>query len=613
MTCLRPILTRLAPFIAGLVLVLSCGDKATRESALDFPAQGASGKEDAFGRKLLGVAAPYAADPTLTGREVVLKSDMAARREAGWAIAQRVLESVPLLGLADGSAAAPTTTLPNVPRWQTWYGVEDFKRMFVELYKRLGPLGRSERTPFSAADLDAVEAWNAAALDRSNRWPLERYLEHVAALGVCPEGTPADECARLQQSQFSGGAAGNARITYSPATVRHLLENYGAIVDCLEGLGALPLDAAPAEGNFTYCFEREFPVDAVLIKAQWVRSDFGRKLPAFDTDAAALAKVIAATQSADWGTGATTPDAVVGDRLADPKSSAIYTTRMKNGDTYRLAALHIMTKELRHWTWVTLWWSDRPDSDFGEDRPEAFGMLDPVWSNYKMCVVVDYTEGDADPGARFPDHPSLAAAIAVPSAGAGAPSWCSNPYIEHGRGNARTNCIGCHQHGGSLAGQDLDADGRPDPFVLERVIDSENLFPNNGRTQIRSVFPTDYLWSPLRVDDLAHVMSHEVTTFDQLDKNDPDIRALRVLELTGDAARGGEIFASSCARCHGPEGRGTIDGPSLHERVPTLSDPQIARTLITGKNNRMPAWGSRLDDQALADLVAHLKATFAAP
>ncbi len=128
-----------------------------------------------------------------------------------------------------------------------------------------------------------------------------------------------------------------------------------------------------------------------------------------------------------------------------------------------------------------------------------------------------------------------------------------------------------------------------------------------------NVFPTDYLWSPLRVDDLAHVMSHEVTTFDQLDKNDPDIRSLRILELTGDASRGSQIFACTCAPCHGPEGRGTIDAPSLYERVPPLSDTQIARTLITGKNNQMPAWGSRFDDQALADLVAHLKATFAAP
>ncbi|NIS36800.1 MAG: hypothetical protein GWN73_40355, partial [Actinobacteria bacterium] len=61
-------------------------------------------------------------------------------------------------------------------------------------------------------------------------------------------------------------------------------------------------------------------------------------------------------------------------------------------------------------------------------------------------------------------------------AAAGGPSWCSNPYIEHGRGNARTNCIGCHQHGGSEVFTDRDGDGALDRFVLEDVIADEMQF-----------------------------------------------------------------------------------------------------------------------------------------
>ncbi|MFO0750703.1 MAG: hypothetical protein U1F43_34290 [Myxococcota bacterium] len=283
------------------------------DKALDFPSQGASGKEDAFGRKLLGIAAPYPADATLAAREDALKADLAARRAAGWDIVRRVLGPVPLLGLtpADGEAApsADTATVPKVPRWQTWYGIEDLKRMFIELYDRLGPVGRLERRPFSTADLDSIEAWNAAALDRSNRWPLERYLAYVDQLGKCPDDMDADACARLQQSQFSGGAAGNARITYSPATARHLLESYADIVACLDRLGGLSLDASPADDdNFTYCMGSEMPADAVLVKAQWVRSDFGRKLPAFDTDAASLAQIVGPAASADWGAGARQAD-----------------------------------------------------------------------------------------------------------------------------------------------------------------------------------------------------------------------------------------------------------------------------------------------------------------
>src|SRR5690606_5877331 len=61
-------------------------------------------------------------------------------------------------------------------------------------------------------------------------------------------------------------------------------------------------------------------------------------------------------------------------------------------------------------------------------------------------------------------------------------TWCSNPYIELGQGNARTNCIGCHQHAGSeLLGEDTLTD--------------ERQFPATGRKLVRKNFPTDYLWS----------------------------------------------------------------------------------------------------------------------
>ena len=100
-----------------------------------------------------------------------------------------------------------------------------------------------------------------------------------------------------------------------------------------------------------------------------------------------------------------------GDRRASPTEDKIVTIRLRNGDIYRLAGLHIMTKELRHWLWITLWWSDRPDEDFGADRPASFQALDPVWSQYKMGVVVDYLEGDPDPASRFLEHPTLAAAL----------------------------------------------------------------------------------------------------------------------------------------------------------------------------------------------------------
>jgi mono/diheme cytochrome c family protein len=420
----------------------------------------------------------------------------------------------------------------------------------------------------------------------------------VNQLGVCPPGTPGDQCALSLQSKFSGSTAGNARITYSPGTMRHLLENYGTMLDCLHTLDVLTFSTIPPneDQNFSHCFTEEFPKDAVLMKAHWVRADFNRKMPAFDTDGAALAERLASTKVADWGGG---------DRMVDPTPDEVFTIRLKGGDTYRLAGLHIMSKELRHWMWITLWWSDEPNVDFGADRPATMAALDPVWSRYKMGVVVDYNEADLNPAQWFPNAPTLAASL---QAVQHERSWLSNPYIEHGRGNARTNCVGCHQHGGSTVGHDLNGDGAPDAFDLEAVIDNETLFQHNGRAQMRSVFPADYLWSTTRVDDLSELLRSEVTNWDIQDQLDPTIRALAILNLEGDASVGSARFQKSCSTCHGAEGAGTGAAPSLYDRVPKLDDEGLAAILLSGRAP-MPSW-SHLDNQELADVIAFLRENF---
>ncbi len=589
---------------------LACSAEKEDESseapqAMSFPSE-LSGKADVFGRALIGIAQPYEPDLTLSLQEERLRTDMAFRRKVSWDIVQRVIDPVPLLGVAEVGANSEEVkvaegNIPTVPRWQTWYGVEDFKRMFLELYSRLSPAERLARTPFRAEDIDEIERWNASVQERSERWPLDRFLKHVSELGICPEGLDAEACALSLQSNFSGATSGNARITYSPATIRHLLENYGPILKCFDALATLSPKATPEDedDNFTFCLENEFPPDAVLIKANWIRSDFERTMPAFDTDAAGLSRVIGETKIADWAEG---------DRQVDPLADKIVTIRLRNGDMYRLAGLHIMTKELRHWVWTTLWWSDQPDSDFGEDRPESIAAMSRVWANYKMGVVVDYLEGDPNPSARFPSAPSLAAAL---EATRGELTWLSNPYIEHGQGNARTNCIGCHQHGGSLLGPDLDGDLQEDPLDIELIISNDLLYPDNGRRKQRTLFPTDYLWSTLRVDSLAQVMKTAVSNADFADAQLDAGRIAEILELPQDHFQGAVEFEANCSVCHGSDGRGTVAAPNLFERIPRLEDDALVRTLIQGTAAGMPAWG-HFSDRQLADIFAHLRHTFSA-
>ena len=594
--------------LAGVLGLGACNEEAVvpvpagPSVAQAYPGAGL-GKTDVFGRALAGVAAEYQADLSLSAKEQELKTDMALRRQIGWEIVARVVDPVPLLGLANAASSneeiqLPEGEVPTVPRYQTWYGVDDFKRMFRELFYQLGPSGRAARQGFSEEALDAIFAWNAETLDRSERWPLERFLSYVKQLGVCPAEMTEEACALTLQSQFSGATGGNTRIAYSPSTLRHLLENYDGMLSCLESLKSTGMEVGPSQPdqNFSACFAQEMPADAVLIKAHWVRSDFGRTLPTFDTDADALQSVIGEGRLGDWASG---------DRQTDPGPDKIVSIKMKNGDTYRLAGLHIMTKELRHWVWVTLWWSDSPDADFGADRPASIRALDPVWSNYKMGVVVDYLEGDVNPAGRFEAHPSLAAAL---NASLGEQTWLSNPYIEHGQGNAKTNCIGCHQHGGSVVGQDLNGDGQLDPFDLDLVIDSPELFPANGKTQIRTLFPADYLWSTSRVDSISQVVRSQVENFDYADTGDAPARAAAILELPTDLVSGSQSFAERCTPCHGNGGNGTSAGPSLFERVPMLDDQTVAETLLLGKSP-MPSW-SHLEDAELANLTAYVRDEF---
>ncbi|MGC4071365.1 MAG: hypothetical protein QM760_02360 [Nibricoccus sp.] len=86
-----------------------------------------------------------------------------------------------------------------------------------------------------------------------------------------------------------------------------------------------------------------------------------------------------------------------------------------------------------------------------------------------MCVVTGYEEKDPNPTGGFPTGKgSLGDELAATYKGVGAPTWCSNQYIERGTHNAQTNCIGCHQHAGT-------------GLKSEAVLGDNATFPEFGR------------------------------------------------------------------------------------------------------------------------------------
>ncbi|MDW8247603.1 MAG: hypothetical protein RMJ84_13620, partial [Sandaracinaceae bacterium] len=236
-----------------------------------------------------------------------------------------------------------------------------------------------------------------------------------------------------------------------------------------------------------------FPIDAVTIAAHWVRADAGWALPVYDTSAPALLRRLRSSESR-WGEG---------DGEENPGPDRIYTVVAPLGNSYRLAAMHIRTRELEHWLNITLWWSPEPDTDFGEDRPEPIKRLGSPWNQYKMCVVVDYEEGDPDPEGGFGgDAPSLAQAL---EAVHGPYSWCSNPYIDAAPGLFRSNCIACHDH--AMSG-----------VHPGELIQDPHRFPEGGRARLRNNQPGDGFWSIEFGDDLASVLRETIAWWDAAER-----------------------------------------------------------------------------------------------
>ena len=426
-------------------------------------------------RKAIGKAVDYPADTTMRAKLETLEGSQKARRVAAWQALARVLAPSKTTVKVDGKSA-------SVPMFRTWYGKDDFERMFGKMIADRTAEDRKARRPFTEADAKRAFEWNATALGASSD---KDYFERIKLVA---EDTSVQ------------GLGGNHRVVYSPSIVSHLMSDYGAVAASLPKLDTFKADDEPKSStNFAPCFTKEFPVDAALVKMSWYRANFGAErlpLPTYDTSAKTIAaRLKGETDEGGWGRG-------VG--KADPDDASIYTVAMSDGTRFRMPALHIVTKELREWLWITIFWSDKPNEDFGADRPEAITKLGGPWSNYKMSVTVSYDEKDPDPRGGFDG--SLGDALAATHQGVGKPSWASNPYIEKGAHNAQTNCIGCHQHAGTTE-------------TSESILQAPDKFPEASRTKLRKNFPADYLWAVTSAPErLAGIIEDQVKHYDQVDR-----------------------------------------------------------------------------------------------
>jgi hypothetical protein len=149
----------------------------------------------------------------------------------------------------------------------------------------------------------------------------------------------------------------------------------------------------PSPNQFSYCIE-EFPRSAVMIKTSWVKLSGG--IPHHDTSATAMRQVI---KEGTWP-GPGRADQVP--PLVQPDRSQIYTNITKEGAEWALTGIHFVTKDVREWVWISLWWDPDAAKDFGADRPASIDRFNNgVWKNYKMCVASSFAEGDPTPWASY--------------------------------------------------------------------------------------------------------------------------------------------------------------------------------------------------------------------
>lgn len=441
-------------------------------------------------RRAVGPAKSYPAESYSQDDTERLAKSKKARRELGWHVLAKALQPVAI------AAQEPAPTTANKPKpkpertlplFRTWLGGDEFERMFAKMYGDLGRERRSTESLPTKTELESLFDWNAKSLGPNSE---------------------ADYFARLKQvTDQSGvdGLGGNGRVAYSPGYLKQYFTDYPTMSKCASTLGSITVDTPPQnEANFTNCMSHEFDKDAAVIKASWRRNDqlVTTGLPVVDTSAANLAKIMSGEKDEGGWNLRGLPM-----KKAGPKDA--YSVTLSDESGYSLVGLHIMTKELRHWVWITVWWSPDANSDFGQDRPEEIKRLGAPWSSYKMCVVTDFDERDPDPRGGFDG--SLGDALAATH---GTSSWCSNPFIEKGAKNAQTNCIGCHQHAGDIN-------------TLDRLLIEGDKFPQAGRTQLRSGFPADYSWafatpaSPDQKDRLLDVVVKRRQVYEREDASQP--------------------------------------------------------------------------------------------
>lgn len=319
--------------------------------------------------------------------------DFLLQRQVGWDFWAEMLRLLP---------GAPQR---NFMVWQGWYSREDFQRIFRHLYQDLGPTGRRERRSFSSAAIRESLLWNDQRQFQHPDWDEQRFQEWFASFDT-------DEKKR--------SIPGMQKILFNQVVMDFLLLNYRSLEICQK--------QRQRQGQ---CEALAWPEKSVFLKTSWRRSEQGFLVDTFATDANALNQQ---WEKAQW----------TADGSYEPAPDDSFALRLPSGQKFHLTGLHASLRLEQTWYWTSLWLGQGAAGDLSSDQTETLGTL---WKNYRLCSVDDWHEPLRDQiiDANWPEPLAGIARILVDKK---IYNWCSNPYLEPGPNNHKTNCIGCHQYAG---------------------------------------------------------------------------------------------------------------------------------------------------------------------
>ncbi|MCP4543501.1 MAG: c-type cytochrome [Chloroflexi bacterium] len=195
-----------------------------------------------------------------------------------------------------------------------------------------------------------------------------------------------------------------------------------------------------------------------------------------------------------------------------------------------------------------------------------------------------------------------------------------------------TYCAGCHgERGEGLAGiypplnvEDLWS-GKEDIAFYGTLHDYISLNISAGHPEQRMPSWATGYGGPLRGDQIedvtqfvlnwmgpqpegVRVQAAEAVSIPPPD-TEPEAEGVPAVEPGQDAARGGQIFASACVRCHGADAGGTDLGPSLvGASVVGKGDDELEDAIALGKpGTSMPAWNELVGPQDISNIVAYMR------